>query len=286
MFSKTVLSNFTRGKLLDYQEKHVLNLLDIILKKNIAVDLSDAGIGKTYTSSALCCELKKKPIIFCPKTLIANWRRVLNLFGVEYYDIVNYETIKNGKTYTDYECKKRVKAPYIRLIDPNPNDPHRYEYLWNLPNDAIVIFDEVHKCKHGNTENGKLLLSTKQFINKKIPLLMLSATISEKIKDLQIPFFLFGIIPKISNFEHYMKLVINKYPKYRVKKQDYASLDEFKNAQKNSKAMIIHEENKEFTSRIRIKDLGDKFPKIRQDVNYLWQTMHLMRLILQTHMLK
>ena len=260
IYSKKVLSNLTKQKLLSYQENHVVRMVNIILQHYIAFDGSDTGIGKTYTASATCQELGKRPIIVCPKTLIFNWMCVLAFFGVKYYDIVNYETLKNGKTYCNDKCKSRKKSPFLNVLDPDPENPQRSIYEWVVPADAIIIFDEVHRCKDPSTDNGKLLLSAKQLILQKNPVILLSATICEKITDMKIPFHLFGFIPNTRNFNHYISTLWLKYPKYKVKRREYARKSDYQTARENSLAMIIHEEIKEFTSRIRIKDLGDKFP--------------------------
>ena len=260
IYSKTVLSNATKQKLLSYQESHVVRLISILLENSVALDASDTGIGKTYVASATCKELGRKPIIVCPKTLIFNWMNVLSFFGVKHYDIVNYETFKNGKTYRNIKCKSRIKSPFLDIVDSDPENPHKIIHEWKVPHDAIVIFDEAHRCKDPKTDNGKLLISTKQLIQQKIPVIILSATICEKITDMKIPFYLFGFIPSIRNFNHYIGTLKQKYSKYRIKKNNYQHISEYKIARENAQAMMIYEEIKDFTSRIRIKDLGDKFP--------------------------
>lgn len=260
VYSKTVLSNLTKQKLLSYQEKHVVRLITILVTHHIALDASDTGIGKTYVASATCKELGRRPIIVCPKTLIFNWMCVLAFYGVKHYDIVNYETLKNGKTYRNDKCKSRKKSPFLDVVDPDPEDPHKSIFQWKVPKDAILIFDEAHRCKDPSTDNGKLLASSKQLINQNIPVIMLSATICEKFTDMKIPFYLFGFIPNTRNFNHYVKTLQQKYPKHRVKRSNYQSVADFKIAKDNTQAMIIYEEIKDFTARIKIKDLGDKFP--------------------------
>lgn len=260
VYSKTVLSNMTKQKLLSYQEKHVVRLVNILLVNSIALDASDTGIGKTYIAAATCKELDRKPIIVCPKTLIFNWICVLDFFGVKHYDIVNYETIKNGKTYCNNKCKSRKKSSYLDVHDPDPENPNLSIYEWKVPKDTIVIFDEAHRCKDPSTDNGKLLLSTKQLIQTKIPVLMLSATICEKFTDMKISFCLFSFIPGTRNFNHYIRSIQQKYPQHKVKRSNFTTKIDYTRAKENAQAMIIYEEIKEFTSRIKIKDLGDKFP--------------------------
>ncbi len=260
IFSRNVLSGYTKQKLLSYQESHVVRMVNILLKYHIVLDASDTGIGKTYIAAAVCKELERKPIIVCPKTLIFNWMCVLDFFGVKYYDIVNYETLKHGKTYRNSRCKSRIKSPFLNVIDPDPDDPMKSIFHWTVPKDAIVIFDEAHRCKDPSTDNGKLLASSKQLSQQKIPVMILSATICEKITDMRIPFYLFGFIPNTRNFNHYAKTLREKYPKYKVYKRNYASSEQYRIAYENAQSMVIYQEIKEFTSRIRVKDLGDMFP--------------------------
>ncbi len=248
-YSNTILSNYAEKKLLPYQKKHTINLINKLLEKNIALDSSDTGIGKTYVASAVCYELKRKPIIICPKTLIFNWISILQYYGVQYYDIVNYETIKNGKSYRDNKFKSRIKARYLDILDIVLTKSNPTPYQWNVPSDTIVIFDEVHRCNYPSSGNGKLLLSVKQLISKKIPVLMLSATICEKISDMKIPFYLFDLIPTTSTF--------NKYTRNISKKYSHHSSNATKD---NCRAIAIYEEIKPFTNRLKISDLGDIFP--------------------------
>lgn len=261
VYSKTILSNSIVNKLLEYQKDHVLKLINILLKNKICLDASDTGIGKTYMAIAVCKELGKRPIIACPKTIMSNWIDVCEYFDIEPYDIVNYETLKNAKTYSSYDFKSRTKSTYLKIVEPDPTKINQFAYKWKkVPSDAILIFDEAHRCKNLSTDNGKLLISTKQLIWKKIPVIMLSATICEKFSDMKIPFYLFGIIPSPKNYNHYIKSLQHKYPEYKVKKSNFERKTDLENAQSNAKSMIIFKEVTEFTHRIKISELGDKFP--------------------------
>ena len=260
VYSTTVISNVTRQKLLSYQEKHVVKLVNILVKNCIALDSSETGTGKTYAAVAVAKETNRKPIIVCPKTLIINWMSVMDHFGVEYYDIVNYETIRNGKTYTSENYRFRKSSSYLEILDDSMENFTGIKYQWKVPKDTIVIFDEVHRCKDPSTDNGKLLLSVKQLINEKIPALILSATISDKLNDMKISFYLFGIIPEIRIYNSYIKSLKHKYPKYKLDKSKFKNKVQYQIASSNVQALYIYEEIREFTSRIKIKDLGDKFP--------------------------
>lgn len=253
VYSKIALSNKSKAKLLQYQEKHVVRLINILLRSWIAFDGSDTGVGKTYTAAAVCKELDRIPIVIGPKTLLHNYRNVFEYMEVKVLDIVNYETITRGKTYAEYSYTSRKTAPYLTMVEPDPTVLNHSVYQWNLPANAIIIIDEGHRCKHTKTRNGKLLMSLLSVIKKQIPVLILSATIYEKFCDMQIPFYLFGLIPHVRNYQHYVKTIKHKYPQHHKSIKDKSQKDQ-------TQALIIYEEIKEFTSRIRIKDLGDKFP--------------------------
>ena len=83
------------SKLLEYQFLHIFNLMTAFRSNNIIVDGSDTGTGKTYTSIALCKQLKLKPFIICPKTIMSTWEYVCKIFQVTPLGIVNYESIKS-----------------------------------------------------------------------------------------------------------------------------------------------------------------------------------------------
>uniref|UniRef100_A0A6C0LTA0 Helicase n=1 Tax=viral metagenome TaxID=1070528 RepID=A0A6C0LTA0_9ZZZZ len=252
VYSNKVLSNGIKGKLYSYQEGHVIRLITILLKYHIALDNSDTGVGKTIMAIAVAWELNKRPFIICPKSVMYNWLNVCNYIGINYIDIVNLETIKYGRTYISTKFKARKKSKYFNISDGN--------YEWNLPSDVMIIIDEAHRCKTYKTDNGKFLVSMKQLIQLKIPVLLLSATICEKISDMKIIFYLFDLINEIRYFNKYCRMIKNKYPQFRISRKNYIKRSDYQNACDNANALILSEEIKNFNSRIKIKDLGDKFP--------------------------
>lgn len=277
VYSTTILSNHTKRRLLDYQIKNVVKIINILLKKRIALDGSDTGIGKTYMALAACRELKKRAIIFCPKTLMYNWLEVAKQMEVQVYDIVNFETIKNGKSYVrrrvrengilveKFQFNTRRKAEYLTVVaaDNLQNDIYR----WDLPQDCMVIIDEAHRCKDPKTDNGKFMKSFRSVITRRIPVLLLSATICEDVQDMKIPFYLFGMIDETREFNGYFKQIIEKNNDLKVSKKTFADHPSnkqkqlYEEARELSYAMMIHREIKDYFTRLKIKDLGDKFPE-------------------------
>jgi superfamily II DNA or RNA helicase len=137
--------------------------------------------------------------------------------------IVNYETIKNCKYYSS--DMKVIDCKYIKYEEKEKR------YIWKLPKNALLIFDEVHKCKNINTYNADLLLAT---YNTNIKLLMLSATITDKPENFKI----FGYI-----LQFYKQL---KFGRKWLLSNDMTSINKQIYPKKGS--------------RMKISDLGDTFP--------------------------
>jgi superfamily II DNA or RNA helicase len=227
------LTNYTKDKLLKYQYEHTLNIVNLIFKNGIALDGSDAGTGKSYVAIAACKELKLNPLIICPKSVIYVWKNVCEYFDITPYDIVNYETIKLAKTYD--EKNHRKKNSYIEF---NENED---TFKWSLPHNVIIIFDEVHRCKNKNTLNNKLLLSFRNIYCRKNPLLMLSATLIERPKELGTFLYMLKILNTSRGVKNWIKYNLN------TTEQDAMPL--------------IHKKlYPKYGSRMRISELGDNFP--------------------------
>jgi len=179
--------------LFQYQRDHLMNLSVSIDANQCTIDSSDTGTGKTYTSAALCRLKNKRAFVICPKPVIENWYAVLDLFGVEIIGIANYEAIKNGKYYESIEMfrsDKRVGCPHIELIRVDGT----IDFEWDLPEDTMIIFDEAHKGKNNITINSQLLVSTKKcLIDGSIKLLILSATITDKVDCFRVAAHLLGL---------------------------------------------------------------------------------------------
>lgn len=218
---KTTLDNSIASKLLDYQIIHVSKLLGCLGITSVVFDGSDTGTGKTYSAIALCKQVKKKPIIVCPKPVISTWVKVCKFFDVEYYSISNYESFKNCKYYKkqDIEELKNSDCPYISKKEN--------KYIWNAPKDSIIIFDEAHRCKNKKTHNNELLLSLKNKELKNINKLLLSATIADTVKNFASFGYILGFYDKMSKAKAWVEDILRKskntglkciydelYPKY------------------------------------------------------------------------
>ena len=239
-------------KLLDYQKPHVHSLKESINKYNRALDASDTGTGKTYTSVALCAELKLKPLIICPISILANWKNVMNIFKVPYYGITNYESMHNCKYFTQKNPSKKIKCKYIFRYKKEDKDNDNSEddqflekttdfsYEWkDIPKDLILIFDEAHRCKNKKTLNSILLRTAAK--NNEIKILMLSATIADKPEKFAIAGYVLKLYPSIKNAMNW------------ISKMDIGQTHSMFGVHK-----IIFNE---YASRMKIKELGNLFPE-------------------------
>lgn len=223
-------------KLYDFQIFHVFNLITSMRTSNVVVDGSDTGTGKTYTSVGLCRQLYLKPFIICPKTVISNWKRVCDIFRIKPLAIVNYESIKNGKVHDSNG--NPVDCKYIEIGENNGT----ITFKWKLPHNAIIIFDEVHRCKNPKSQNGQLLLSTKEC--KRV--LMLSATLTDKMECFKLFGYMLNCYKTLKQSNAWIKGMLL---------EDNTCVNFKRELSAVNKAIYPDK-----GSRMRIKDLGDKFP--------------------------
>ena len=205
-------------KLFGYQREHTQKIIQSLINNKVALDSSDTGTGKTYSSLSACYELGLKPLVICPKAVIPSWEKALKHFGMEALTVVNYELIKTGKMIHKRPkkrgigyVKENINCPYLD-VKKNPNIRSRYDpkYIltWDLPSDGIIIFDEAHRGKNRNTINTKLFIEAK---NQGLRILMLSATIAEN------PLKLFSVGYALNFYErpHYFYSWVENYGCYK-----------------------------------------------------------------------
>ncbi len=241
------LDKSIENKLLKYQIDHTRNLINIIKKNKTGLDASDTGTGKTYCSIALCKQLKLKPFIICPKSVINAWKKVCKVFDVKPFTIVNYETIKNGKYYDTKN--NRTKCPYLEVIEKEKESKN--EFIWQFSEeekkDIIFIFDEVHKCADINTLNGKLLYTVK---NLETYMLVLSATICDHPENFKLFFYVLNFIEPEQVKRNKINYVRYQYIMFNWIMRDAKPMWRIHN-------MLFPDRS----SRIRIDALGKLFPE-------------------------
>lgn len=146
---------FLKGFLLSNQVLHAKKLIQALKKYNSAIDISQAGAGKTYTAVAAAKVLEKKIIVITTLTNSNKWKEVSAIAKVQNH-------------VTTYESLRSKNNQFISQND---------FYRWNIdPQKFLIIYDEAHKTINKETINQKILLAA---IIQKIPVLFLSASLAD-----------------------------------------------------------------------------------------------------------
>lgn len=155
-------------KLLSFQIPSVKRIAAALQTFGGAVDGSDLGSGKTYTALAVAKLLGLQPAIVCPKAVITTWHRAAAHIGVRLQFVVNYELARRGNTpmgkWTDITYKTRTGQERKREV-----------FQWNVEPATLLIFDEAHKMKNGQSQNAAMGLGA---IEQKIKVLAVSGTLA------------------------------------------------------------------------------------------------------------
>ena len=156
------------------QQTHVKRLSGILSKYGSALDSSETGCGKTVCASEIAknhMESGGAIVVICPKAVIPAWNKELKEREVPAI-VLNYENVRTG----------RIKAL-------GSWSPRGKQWLWALPKNTLIIFDEAHKCAGIGTQNAKLLIEAKN----RYKVLMLSATLASSPLQLRAAGYVLGL---------------------------------------------------------------------------------------------
>lgn len=155
------LQDHVKEKLLPFQHESASRLLKALTLHGKGLDASGLGTGKSFVALAVAKQLGKIPFVLCPKTVIPSWHRAASHFGIE-ATVTNYEQVKTGKTVFGKWVEKQTKKG--KTFE---------EFLWTLPDNAILIFDECQKNRNSGTIQQEIGLKA---LEQKICTLGISAT--------------------------------------------------------------------------------------------------------------
>lgn len=148
--------------LLDKQIPHVKRLIDSLHLNGFAADLSETGCGKTYCASVTAREVNVPIFIICPKIVIPSWKAVLKEVGIKPLAIRNYESLIRGNKNSFYTSWVKEDHPTKKDTKGNPVKMDRLRFNKRLPDNALVIYDEAHKCKALDSSNSELLVTARE----------------------------------------------------------------------------------------------------------------------------
>lgn len=222
----------------DYQIDHANKLVEAIKEYGGALDGSDTGTGKTFVALSVAKHLKRLPIVVTPKSVIPNWKDVSKLFKVNCF-ASNYEQYRIGGT-AYLSCGTEIKK-----------DKEVKTYNWKLPENSLLIFDEVHRCKDHKTINAHMLAAA---ADQNIKILCLSATVGDN------PTHFYAVGRAIRMFSTVGQFMSWMYRR-GIKKNPFGAFYFSKKAQKKYLPKIHSDIYKSRGSRITVEELGDRFPE-------------------------
>lgn len=158
--------------LLPYQAPSVQGLVASLRSFGAALDASDVGTGKTYTSLAAFRELGIKPVVIAPLTVLPSWERAAQHFGME-IEVINWDKVRAG--YTKY--------------GKWDSDEDKKTFYW-AEDVKGLIFDEVHRAKDHKSLQSRLVAAAKR---QEIPTIALSATAASNPLHLKSLGYLLGL---------------------------------------------------------------------------------------------
>nr|QBK91199.1 MAG: DEAD/SNF2-like helicase [Pithovirus LCPAC202] len=119
-------------------------MIQILEKCPVVLDISDTGLGKTYTTTCLGAIYKLPLLVISAPTCLAVWREIGKEYEVPIIDMVSYDILRGLKG-------KPCNNPYLIRTKENKFVPT--EHLKQLLRSGVlIVFDEISKLK--NQEAG------------------------------------------------------------------------------------------------------------------------------------
>lgn len=130
-------------ELYDYQNRHVERLSEILESYPIALDTSQMGAGKTYTSLYLAQKYNFPILVVGPKTMKSVWEDLAEEYQIHLIDYLSYQKLRSTKG-------KKPKHPYLLRQDVESNTYFTTTPEWEklIDSGILLIFDEVQMIKN------------------------------------------------------------------------------------------------------------------------------------------
>lgn len=233
-----------KSELFKYQRHHTKILIHALKKHGCAVDASDTGTGKTHCAIIAAKNLGYNIIVMCPKSVIPAWQRAGTFHNYKNIDnSTNLKKLKKDKWIyvTNYEQFKFNNSMFLKV--KTDKETKKQIYTWKVPKKIVLIVDECHRAKNHKTQNSKMLYAA--YIEK-IPMMLLSATMIDRVPYMYTIGYLTGIFHSVMHFKQWIK----------NRKLEYPDQNPSKICMKKLHDHIFPERG----SRMTIDQLGDKFP--------------------------
>lgn len=206
-----------------------------------AWDCSDLGTGKTYQALAAALATGKRVGVICPKSVIGStkggtgWLGAFRHFGQHPEFVLNYEGLRTGNR---------------EVVRKTGNAGRPYEWTVD-PDDVVLIWDESHFLKNPSKNRAMAFASIRQGFTQ----LFVSGTMAAKPTNLGATGVAVGL--HRGDRESYASF-LRDHGCYEMGRDNW-EFDRYRGAQ--HLARIHHTVFPKRGARVKISDLGDRFPE-------------------------
>jgi len=209
----------------DWQSAAVSKQTELLNKGTLALNLSETGTGKTVMGLVTARSLGARPLVVAPLAVHTDWKTTAREAGVKLAGVINSQKLIRKNKWFD---GKR----------------------WQLPSDAIVIWDEIDRGASGIKSKTSAVAAHL----KGIPSIPMSATLADTPLKLRAVGFLCGL-HSWSLYDYYRWC-----RKMGCFKNIHGGLEFPRGKVGDEKVLELHEMLKPFAVRIRIADVPE-FPE-------------------------
>ena len=172
------------------QVEHFKKVLNILQNEVGYLDVSQFGCGKSYCALAVAITFKMGLILFAPKTVIPQWRRIAKRYGVHIYTAMTYNALrgteKNGVSHDLLTRNGDEFIPTHVLEDCSRSG-------------LLIVYDECHYLKNDNSQLHAASALSREAVRLSrmgcnVRIAALSATPADKKENITNLFKILGIV--------------------------------------------------------------------------------------------
>lgn len=155
--------------------------IEFLISRGKCILGDEQGTGKTYMSiMAAIASGAKKILVVCPASLKVNWKREINLLGVNNVSVVNgYRWSESMFTIVNYD----ILGNFHTIDGTEEGGIVKYANIINGGFDTLIV-DEAHKVKNHTSNRGAIIRDLAVKAGFKRIWLLTGTPVANKPKDL------------------------------------------------------------------------------------------------------
>jgi superfamily II DNA or RNA helicase len=159
--------------LYDYQGIAVKRNVYALMEYGYAHEGSDTGYGKTYVAFAVARHCNLRVAVIAPKATLTVWERVARHMGMLDKMYFKWKRGKQDFYAINIEKLKTGKSGWGHFEEVVENNEIVDKWVWTVPDDVLLVFDELHRFKGIESQNSKAFIAASR---QAIPTMGMSAT--------------------------------------------------------------------------------------------------------------